>query len=77
MVLARIPPNPQGAKLDLVSPGARGLNLEQQNSVLPVQWATEAQNALIDSNGRLAARQGFSKSDVSAYHGYKAHKDAV
>lgn len=74
MVLARIPPNPQGAKLDLVSPGSRGLNLEQQNSVLPVQWATEAQNALIDSNGRLAARQGFSNQTATPITGTKPIK---
>lgn len=72
--LARIPPNPQGAKLDLVAPGSRGINLEQQSSVLPVQWATEAQNAVIDSNGRLAARLGFTNQTTTPISGSKPIK---
>lgn len=69
--LAHIPPNPQGAKLDLVSPGSRGINLEQQSAVLPAQWATEAQNAVIDSNGRLAARLGFTNQTTTPISGTK------
>lgn len=72
--LAHIPPNPQGAKLDLVSPGSRGLNLEQQSAVLPAQWATEAQNAIIDSNGRLAARLGFTNQTTTPISGTKPIK---
>lgn len=60
MRLARFQPNPQSASIDLVAPGNRGLNLQQQSGVLPPVFCTEAQNAIIDNNGRLAARDGFT-----------------
>lgn len=58
-VRANVGPAPQGLKIDFVSPGSRGLNLEQAQSVLPMQWAIEAQNCVFDSNGRLGARKLF------------------
>lgn len=42
------------------SPGFLGLNKEKEQSVLTPEWATEAQNAVVDSAGRLAARKGYT-----------------
>lgn len=39
--------------------GYLGLNKEQSDSILPPEWATEAQNAVFDWSGRLAARKGW------------------
>lgn len=58
--LARIPPFKQIQPVDLVSPGFRGLNFVQSGSLLSPAFATQAQNAVLDSNGRLAARDGIS-----------------
>lgn len=46
--------------IDLVAPGFLGLNFSQSSNLLSPKFATQAQNAVIDSAGRLAARQGFS-----------------
>jgi hypothetical protein len=45
--------------LPLTSPGFQGLNLQSKNSPLGPEWATKLQNAIIDANGRLAARKGW------------------
>jgi hypothetical protein len=60
MDLAKIPPATQLQPIDLVTPGFRGLNTVQAGSVLSPAWATIAQNSIIDSSGRLAARDGFT-----------------
>lgn len=55
-------PKREGAPLQQVSltvPGAFGLNTQAQTSVLGPQWATTAQNAVFDTSGRIAARQGW------------------
>lgn len=57
---AKIPPSIQGAKFDMVAPGSRGLNLQQQAGIISPGFATEAQNAIIDSDGRLASRDGIT-----------------
>lgn len=46
--------------VDLVAPGFLGLNFSQASNLLSPQFATRAQNAVIDNAGRLAARSGFS-----------------
>lgn len=58
--LARIAPNQQLLQLNSVAPGHMGLNLQQSTSVLPADWAIDAQNAVIDASGRLAARKGVT-----------------
>lgn len=58
--LAHIIPKYQLQPVDLVSPGFRGLNLVQSGSLLSPAYATEAQNAILDANGRLAARDGVT-----------------
>ena len=43
----------------VVAPGIRGLNRQESESVLDASWAIEALNAVIDKQGRLAARKGW------------------
>jgi len=57
-------PNGQLYPLQIPTPGAMGLNLQQQNAVLPPIWAIESQNTIIDALGRTAARPG--RTTVSA-----------
>lgn len=58
--LAKTPPANQIQPIDLVSPGFRGLNFVQSGSLLSPAYATEALNAVLDPNGRLAARKGVT-----------------
>lgn len=60
MKLAHVPPKFQLQPIDLVAPGFRGLNTAQSGSILGSEWATQAQNTILDANGRLAARDGFT-----------------
>lgn len=48
------------------SPGRNGLNTQQQGQILDFSWATEAENAIIDISGRLAARQGFRRQNTGS-----------
>ena len=47
-------------------PAFLGLNKERQQVVQQPSWAIEAQNAVIDGAGRLAARRGFDTITTSA-----------
>lgn len=58
--LAEIPPKEQLQPIDLVTPGFRGLNTTQAGSILSPVFCTQADNAIIDASGRLAARDGFT-----------------
>lgn len=42
------------------SPGFIGLNKEARQTLLNPGWATEAQNAVVDEAGRIAARKGWT-----------------
>lgn len=57
---AFIVPKEQLQPIDLVTPGFRGLNTAQASSVLSPAYCTQADNAIIDSTGRLAARDGVT-----------------
>lgn len=46
--------------VDLISPGFRGINLEQSSALLDPSWAVVATNSVIDSSGRLASRRGYN-----------------
>lgn len=46
--------------IDLVAPGFLGLNLSQASNILSPRFATKAQNCVLDSSGRLAAREGYT-----------------
>lgn len=45
--------------LHLVAPAFMGLNKDFSGSLLGPEWAVEAQNAVFDRSGRLAARKGW------------------
>lgn len=64
--LAHIIPNQQLQPIDLVAPGFRGLNLNQSGGLLSPAFATEAMNAILDDNGRLAARDGVTNQTSTA-----------
>jgi len=50
-------------------PGANGLNTQSASAHLGPQWATKANNAVIDDAGRLAARKGWDDGDNDALAG--------
>lgn len=56
--LDRVTPTYQLQPLDLVAPGFRGINTVQAGSLLDPAYCITASNAVIDTAGRLAARQG-------------------
>lgn len=47
-------------QISFVTPGASGLNKQSETSILGPEWATIASNAVFDSSGRLAARNGWA-----------------
>ena len=59
MLLARVQPRTQLLPIDLVTPGNRGLNTVQSGALIGQEYATAALNAVIDTSGRLSARQGL------------------
>lgn len=52
--------------IDVVAPGAFGLNSEKANTLLPPQWASVALNAVVNRSGRLAARKGWADQTTNA-----------
>jgi hypothetical protein len=45
--------------IPLTTPGFRGLNTQLSSGTLGPEWATSLTNAVIDDNGRIAARKGW------------------
>lgn len=57
----------------IVTPGFKGLNTAQASVPdLDPGWATVCQNFIFDQSGRLAARQGWTKTTTSALSGTPA-----
>ncbi len=54
------------------SPGFLGINKEARQTLLAPAWATEAQNAVVDGSGRIAARKGWTNETASAISGNAA-----
>jgi len=52
--------------IDAVTPGVRGLNLQQKGTILDPVWATNALNCVLDDARRLAARNGYSVTSTTA-----------
>jgi hypothetical protein len=48
------------------APGFYGLNLQESSTVLDPQWASEAMNAVITSDGRIGTRNGWLATDTLA-----------
>ena len=67
MPLARIASNKQLFPVELTTPGNLGLNSEQASSILPAGWATDALNGIIDTDARLAAREGLTTVSGGVY----------
>ena len=56
-------PNPL-IPMSLGVPAFQGLNTERQTSLLDPSWATEVNNAVFDSAGRIAARKGWTSQSA-------------
>lgn len=56
--LQRVEPTMQLQPLDLVTPGFRGVNTVQAGALLDPSYCISATNGVIDTSGRLSARQG-------------------
>ncbi len=52
--------------------GFLGLNKERSLAILGPEWATEAQNVIIDSSGRFAARKGWVNQTTATITGSPA-----
>ena len=55
--------------IDVIAPGAFGLNTEASSTLLAPQWATKARNGVINSSGRMAARKGMANVTTNAIAG--------
>lgn len=55
------------AQFPLTVPGFKGLNTQQQGSILGPEWATKLENSVVDSSGRVAARKGWSSVTTSPH----------
>lgn len=55
--------------LDIVAPGARGLNSEAANTLLSPAWATSALNCVVNRAGRIAARKGWDNLTTTGISG--------
>lgn len=53
------------AHIPMTTPGFMGLNTEQSSGLLGPEWATVLTNAVIDANGRVAARKGWDNAITS------------
>ena len=48
------------------APAFFGLNSQRKADILPFQWATKAENCVIDDSGRIAARKGYQNINATA-----------
>jgi hypothetical protein len=55
--------------IQLVAPGSFGLNTQASTSLLDPVWATLADNMVIDSAGRIAARDGWNDATTTPISG--------
>ncbi len=55
--------------LSIAAPGFYGLNTEASATSLEANWATTANNCVIDYSGRLAARKGWAQQTTTALTG--------
>lgn len=57
------------AHIPMNVPGFMGLNTQQSSGFLGPEWCTVLQNAVIDDNGRVAARKGYNNSTTTSITG--------
>lgn len=55
--------------ISLVAPANRGLNKQQETSILGPEWCTEALNCVFDEAGRLSSRNGWVNQTSAAATG--------
>jgi len=60
---------PQIQPVDIVAPGAFGLNTEKKNTLLRPQWCTTALNAVIHRSGRIGSRYGWADQTTTGITG--------
>ena len=48
------------------APAFNGVNTQRKADILPFQWATRAENCVIDDSGRIAARKGYQNLHATA-----------
>lgn len=64
---------PQSLVLTSVaSPAFYGVNTQRKSDILPFQWATKADNCIIDDSGRIAVRKGHQRAHATAISGSPA-----
>lgn len=59
----------QLAPLSISAPGFYGLNSQEASVDLPINWALDAYNCIIDKYGRIAARKGWTQVTSSPLAG--------
>ena len=47
------------------APAFYGLNSQRKADILPFQWATKAENCVIDDSGRIASRKGYKRANAT------------
>jgi len=57
------------AHIPMNVPGFMGLNTQQSSGLLGPEWATVMTNAVIDDNGRVAARKGYNNLTTTPISG--------
>jgi len=55
----------QLSPLSISAPGFFGLNSQEAAVDLPINWALDAYNCVIDQYGRIAARKGWVQETVT------------
>ena len=56
--------------VSVMAPGFRGLNKQSSSVDLEAAWALEATNCILDSQGRIASRKGWSAVTESSLGSY-------
>ena len=64
-------PNKPIQPVSIVSPGFFGINTQDSGVTLDLSFTLEADNAVIDKSGRMAARKGWEYQTTAG--GYKFH----
>lgn len=60
---------PKIQPVDIVAPGSKGLNTERSSTLLNPLWAITATNAVVNRDGRIAARKGWANQTTTAITG--------
>ena len=64
-------------RIPLNVPGFKGLNTQQASGTLGPEWCTKLENAVIDDNGRVAARKGWAPLTVGTSAARYVHVNEI